>query len=174
MNVPNVLTLLRFGLIPIYWLVFFSHSPNRLAYAFIIMLIAGGTDILDGYLARRYNLITDLGVILDPLADKMMMLTVLLSLVMDGRVPWLAAGLLILRDLAMIGVSGYFHLQGLKTVPAVSWGKINTVLYYITLVALFFNWTYATTLLWMTVILSFLTSFIYLELFRKINPDILK
>jgi cardiolipin synthase len=166
---PNLLTFLRFLLIPVYFLAFFSQSPYHMIWALVVLLTAGLTDILDGYLARKYKWVTELGIILDPLADKLTMLAVILSFILSGRISWLAAGLLIIRDVAMIVVSGVFHLRGKKTVPATIWGKTTTVFYYISLVAIMFELPMAVPLLWLTILLSFVTSFVYLGQFVKLN-----
>ncbi|GAX89641.1 CDP-alcohol phosphatidyltransferase family protein [Effusibacillus lacus] len=169
MNLPNVLTMIRLGLVPLYFIAFFSDSSWNMAYALGILALAGLTDLLDGYLARKYNWITPLGIILDPLADKLMMLAVILSFILDGRISWWAAGLLIIRDVAMIVVSAFFHTRGKRIVPAVWWGKLTTVLYYITVVAIMFKWKIAIALLWSTITMSFITSFVYIHKFRAIN-----
>lgn len=169
MNLPNLLTLVRFLLIPAYFLVFFSNSPWNMWFALGIVVLAGLTDLLDGYIARRFNLITPLGIVLDPLADKLMMLSVILSFILDQRISWAAAALLIFRDIAMIAASAFFHFQQKQIVPATGWGKSTTVLYYITVVALMFMWPMAGILLWTTIVLSFVTSFVYLGKFRAIN-----
>ncbi|GIM45678.1 CDP-diacylglycerol--glycerol-3-phosphate 3-phosphatidyltransferase [Collibacillus ludicampi] len=169
MNLPNLLTLIRFALIPVYFLAFFSDSPYNMIWALTVLLFAGLTDILDGYLARKYKLVTELGIMLDPLADKLTMLAVILSFIISGRISWLAAALLITRDVAMIVVSGVFHLRGKKTVPATIWGKTTTVFYYISLVAIMFQLPLADSLLWCTILLSLVTSFVYLGQFVKLN-----
>ncbi|MCL6457796.1 MAG: CDP-alcohol phosphatidyltransferase family protein, partial [Gorillibacterium sp.] len=85
---PNVLTLLRFLLIPVYLYIFFTGHEES---AFLIMLLAGVTDVLDGYIARKRNQVTELGSMLDPLADKLMLLTVIFSLTVAGWIPPIAA-----------------------------------------------------------------------------------
>ncbi|MFD2170169.1 CDP-diacylglycerol--glycerol-3-phosphate 3-phosphatidyltransferase [Tumebacillus lipolyticus] len=169
MNVPNILTVFRLGLIPVYFLVFFSDYKYNMEVALLVLALAGLTDILDGYLARKYKLVTELGKMLDPLADKLMMLSVVLSFVIDNRVSWLMAGLLIFRDLGMIVASVFYVTRGKKTVPATVWGKLNTVLYYAALVALMFRWPYAEAYLWGVIILSFVISFHYMRRFKSIN-----
>ncbi|MGB8954448.1 MAG: CDP-diacylglycerol--glycerol-3-phosphate 3-phosphatidyltransferase [Tumebacillaceae bacterium] len=169
MNLPNLLTLFRFGLIPVYLLVFFSESRYSMQLALLVLLLAAATDILDGYLARKYKWVTELGIMLDPLADKSMMVTVIVSFIVDGRISWLAAALLILRDLGMIFVSIFFVSQGKKTVPATAWGKSTTVLYYVVLVALLFEWPMADLLVWIMIILAFVTTLTYLRQFRQMN-----
>ena len=83
MNIPNLLSIFRMCLVPVFVVVFFSDSSHAYAYAAFVYALAGFTDILDGIIARKFNLITKLGKILDPLADKMMTITVFL-LVLGG------------------------------------------------------------------------------------------
>ena len=77
MNVPNILTVIRLFLVPMFIIVFFSSLEKALLYSVLIFIIAGITDVLDGFIARKYNLITKWGQVVDPFADKMMQLTVL-------------------------------------------------------------------------------------------------
>lgn len=169
MNLPNVLTLFRLTLIPIYLTVFFSDLPYRNVWAFLVVLVAGVTDVVDGYIARRYGLTTPLGTMLDPLADKLMMLTVFLSLLISGRLSMWAAIAIFIRDLGMIIGSAIFHFRGKKTVPANMMGKATTVLYYVAFVFLMFEWPYGEPLLWGIIAFSFLTSFVYISQFRMLN-----
>ncbi|MGZ4031715.1 MAG: CDP-diacylglycerol--glycerol-3-phosphate 3-phosphatidyltransferase [Tumebacillaceae bacterium] len=169
MNVPNILTMFRFALIPVYFMVFFSGWRYSMQLALCVLVLAGLTDILDGYLARRYKWVTELGTMLDPLADKLMMLAAIVSFVIDDRVSWIAAGLFIVRDMGMILSSVFFVSRGKKTVPATIWGKVTTVLYYVALVALMFRWPYAETIFWSVIAFAFVTSFLYLRKFRQLN-----
>ncbi|UOF91524.1 CDP-diacylglycerol--glycerol-3-phosphate 3-phosphatidyltransferase [Fodinisporobacter ferrooxydans] len=172
MNLPNAITMLRFLLIPLYLGVFFESFDHHILYALLILLFAGLTDVLDGHLARRYGQITEIGSLLDPLADKLMVLAVFLSLVVSHAIPDLLAGLILARELGMIAVSAYFHVRGKKTVPATIWGKSTTVLYYLTILTIMFGWSFSIVLLWLTVAVSFLTSFVYLTQFRLLNRPV--
>jgi len=84
-NIPNILSTLRILLVLVFLYVFFV--ADNIYLALMIFLIAGATDVVDGYLARRNNWITNLGKILDPLADKLMQCTVLVSLWIKNIVP---------------------------------------------------------------------------------------
>ncbi|MBW7455242.1 CDP-alcohol phosphatidyltransferase family protein [Paenibacillus sepulcri] len=168
MNLPNMLTMLRFILIPVYVFIF---AAGHMITAFFIMVAAGLTDILDGYLARRNNQVTNLGSMLDPLADKTMMITVILSLLFTGLISWSAGAAIFIRDLGMIIGSAFFHFRGKKTVPANWMGKLTTVLYYVAIMFIFFELSYATAYLWAVIIFSFITSFIYIFLFVALNRE---
>ncbi len=169
LNWPNTLTLIRFLLIPLFILVYFSSHPYHNEWAFVILLTAGLTDVVDGYLARRNNQVTQLGVMLDPLADKLMMLTVILSFLFSGRIDWWAAFIFFVRDAAMIISSAVFHFRGKKTVPANIFGKATTVMFYIAFLFVMFDLAYAGIILWSVILFSFVTSLIYLLKFRVMN-----
>lgn len=166
MNLPNWITLSRFSFIPLY-IVLYLHDYRL--YAFLIIIVAGLSDILDGYIARTRGQITPVGEMLDPLADKSMMIVVILSLLFSGHIPWAAAGAMFVRDAGMIAVSAMFHFRGKKTVPANLMGKMTTVLYYVAILFLYFEFPYATTLLWAVIAFSFVTSFIYMNQILTVN-----
>lgn len=169
MNLPNIITLCRFLLIPLYLLLFFSEIPNRMYWSFAVLLLAGLTDVIDGYLARRNQQVTQLGSMLDPLADKLMMLAVFLSLLLTQRIGIIAAAAIFMRDVGMILATAFFHLQGKTTVPANVMGKMTTVLYYAALFLLIFDQPGAEQFLWGVIVFSFITSFVYLFQFKLIN-----
>ncbi|MBW7475020.1 CDP-alcohol phosphatidyltransferase family protein [Paenibacillus oenotherae] len=168
MNLPNMLTLLRFALIPVYVAIF---VPGHMIWAFAVIVAAGLTDVLDGYLARKNGQVTTIGAMLDPLADKTMMITVILSLLITGHIPWSAGAAIFIRDLGMIAGSAFFHFRGKKTVPANWMGKLTTVLYYLAILFIFFEMPFAKAYLWGVIVFSFVTSFIYILLFVGLNKD---
>ncbi|MFH5187592.1 CDP-alcohol phosphatidyltransferase family protein [Paenibacillus sp. TAB 01] len=165
-NVPNLLTLGRFLLIPVYLLVFEAGYTKT---AFLVFLVAGCTDVLDGYIARKRKQVTQLGSMLDPLADKLMMIAVILSLVFAGILNWNAALAMFLRDAGMIVGSAVFHFRGKRTVPANGMGKLTTVLFYIAILLVIFQLPYAHVILWLVILLSFLTLIIYIVQFNLLN-----
>lgn len=124
MNIPNAITVLRILLIPL-WVYFLLHGEFRAALW--VLLIAGISDALDGFIARRFNMMTELGAFLDPLADKALIIASVLALVWTGLLPrWLAA-LIILRDLIILGgaVAYYLRAGQIKMAPSLP-GKVNT------------------------------------------------
>jgi len=104
LNVPNVLTVGRIFLIPVFVLVFMEPTPDRSMLAAVIFTVAALTDLLDGYIARRTGQITKLGKLLDPIADKLLVLSALILLMSVDRVTALVAILIIARELAVTGV----------------------------------------------------------------------
>lgn len=111
LNVPNTLTIIRMLLIPVYWFVFMDGQPGHTYWALGIFIVASLTDLADGYIARKYNLITDFGKLMDPLADKLMVISVMLSLALRGWAPWIALAILVCKELIMVlgGVILYRH-----------------------------------------------------------------
>ncbi|MCL2860415.1 MAG: CDP-diacylglycerol--glycerol-3-phosphate 3-phosphatidyltransferase [Oscillospiraceae bacterium] len=131
-HIPNILTIIRILLIP--FIVFFIAKSSYLL-AFILLLASGLTDILDGFIARRFNLISDFGKLMDPLADKLTQISIVITLVIKGFIPFWIVIIIILKEFIM--VSGASFLYGNHTVVSSRWfGKLATVVLYI---AIFFS-----------------------------------
>lgn len=99
-TVPNVLTMFRLGLIPVYWVLMIGYKLDF--WALGVFVTAALTDVLDGFLARRYHQITDFGKLMDPLADKLMTLSVMSTLLIRGIISWVPVALLALKELIML------------------------------------------------------------------------
>ncbi|MDR5659393.1 CDP-alcohol phosphatidyltransferase family protein [Serpentinicella sp. ANB-PHB4] len=155
MNVPNILTSIRFGLVPIFIVVLFSSHPNNLRLSAYIFIIAGITDLLDGYIARKYNLITKWGQAMDPLADKLMQLAVLFGLTVKQLIPIWVIIILGLKELLMIFGGIILYTKGGKIViPADKYGKAATIIFYIAILSIVFGFPYGKYLILMTVLLT--------------------
>ncbi|KAA9006457.1 CDP-diacylglycerol--glycerol-3-phosphate 3-phosphatidyltransferase [Paenibacillus spiritus] len=151
MNLPNRITLARICLIPImmfFLLVDFDFyaqlhwgsfelSVNHLIAA-ILFLLAASTDGIDGYIARKHNLVTNLGKLLDPLADKLLISAVLISLVELGRCDSWIVIVIIFREFAVTGLRQIALLEG-KVVAASKWGKLKTILQIVAISLLLLN-----------------------------------
>ena len=129
MNIPNMLTVFRIILIPIFILVFFSGSPDSLIYAIGIFVVSGFTDVLDGHIARKYNLITDWGTIVDPLADKLFLLTVLTCLVVGNYIPLWILIVLLCKEGFLILTATLLYNKGI-IIPSNIFGKAATCSFY--------------------------------------------
>ncbi|MFP4973841.1 CDP-diacylglycerol--glycerol-3-phosphate 3-phosphatidyltransferase [Paenibacillus sp. CN-4] len=152
MNLPNRITLARICLIPImmfFLLVNLSIYPEPLHWgsfqlsfnhliAAVIFLLAASTDGIDGYIARKYNLVTNLGKLLDPLADKLLVSAVLISLVELGRCDSWIAIVIISREFAVTGLRQIALLEG-KVVAASKWGKVKTIIQIVAISLLLLN-----------------------------------
>jgi cardiolipin synthase len=128
--VPNAITLLRLLMVPFFAFIYFSGTKNAQVYALALFLAAGATDMLDGYLARKYNVVSVVGIVLDPLADKLMLLTALACLTFKGVIPlWTLAVMLVVEGaLILAGIYLYFNEEK-DVVPAGKLGKAATVLF---------------------------------------------
>ncbi|MED4780340.1 CDP-alcohol phosphatidyltransferase family protein [Brevibacillus choshinensis] len=168
-NLPNLLTIFRIVLIPLYLYIFFSEEPYHVEIALGILILAGLTDIADGYIARKHKLVTTFGIMMDPLADKLMMMSVIASLFLTERISLWAALFFFARDVAMIVTGAIYHLRGKKTVPANAYGKVTTVLFYLVIPLAMYRYEYSEEVLWTVIAFSFITSAIYLGKFRLLN-----
>jgi CDP-diacylglycerol--glycerol-3-phosphate 3-phosphatidyltransferase len=127
LNVPNVLTLLRILAVPVIVVALLGETPNGDALAAGVFALAAFTDGLDGYIARRRRSVTTFGTLVDPLADKLLIIAALVSLVSLGRLAAWVAMLIIARELAVTGLRAVAVEQGV--VISASWlGKLKTVL----------------------------------------------
>src|SRR5439155_16747614 len=123
-HVPNALTVSRILLIPVFVLVFQEATPSRSLAAAAIFGVAALTDAVDGYIARRWGQITQLGKLLDPMADKLLVLTALFLLVDQDRVEAWIAIVLAGRELAVTGLRGVAAREGI-VLAAEATGKLK-------------------------------------------------
>ncbi len=166
MNIPNILTIFRLILIPVFLLVFFSGSPNYLLNSIIVFLIAGATDVLDGYIARKYNLVTKLGIVLDPLADKLMLLTVLSCLSFKSVIPSWICMVVAIKELLMI-ISGLFLYKKDTVIPSNVFGKASTFIFYVSIFTITFSREAGDYLLYIAVISAFIALVNYVLIYFK-------
>ena len=129
-HVPNILTIIRFLLIPI--IIFYVFTGNYIL-AFVFFTISGLTDIADGFIARKFNLVSNFGKLMDPLADKLTQIATLTSLVLTNIIPIWILLIVLLKEFIMI--CGASFLYGKDVVVYSKWyGKLSTVLFYIAIV----------------------------------------
>ena len=136
MNLPNKLTLLRVCLIPVFLLfVYVSAIPCHYLLALIVFAAASLTDMLDGKIARKHNLVTDFGKFLDPLADKVLVITALIVLVdlPDFRMNAIPLIIIVAREFMVSGLRLLAAEDGV-VIPAGIWGKLKTAFTMVTLV----------------------------------------
>lgn len=142
-HVPNILTIIRFFLIPV--IISYLLKGDYIA-SFIFLTISGLTDVLDGFIARKFNFITNFGKLIDPLADKATQISVLSVLAIQNVIPLWILIIVVLKEFAMI--SGASFLYGKEFVVSSKWyGKLSTVLFYVAIVSSFFIRQFNTTLL---------------------------
>lgn len=167
-HIPNILTIIRFIFIPF---IVTALGINNYLLALILFTLSSITDILDGVIARKYNVISDFGKLMDPLADKCTQLSVLLTLTIKGIIPFWIIVVLILKESIMI--AGASFLYGKKLVVSSKWyGKLTTVLIYIAVVASClvnqFNWYHFDIYLYgLAVFFAVFSLFMYFNYFWK-------
>ena len=126
LNLPNKLTLIRMFLAPIYLALMLIEFPYHYIVALAVFSIASLTDMLDGNIARKNNLITVFGKLLDPLADKMLTTAALLAFMREGWCSIWIVMIVLTREFAVAGVRLIATAQGI-VIPANYWGKAKTV-----------------------------------------------
>lgn len=134
-NLANLLTLSRILLIPVFVVLFITPTPQRSLLAALVFVIAAVTDLLDGYVARKTGQVTRLGKLLDPIADKLLVLSGLILLVQFDRVAALVAILIIAREVAVTGIRAIAASEGF-VLEAETIGKWKMALQVIAIVLL--------------------------------------
>jgi len=124
LTVPNVLSLLRLAGVPLFlWLVL---GPEADGWALVVLMVSGFTDYLDGNLARRLNQTSSLGQILDPVADRLYILAVLVGLVLRDIIPLWLAVILPMRDVLLFSLVPFLRTRGYSALPVHYLGKAAT------------------------------------------------
>lgn len=161
MNLPNILSLLRIALMPA---VIFCLKEDKLLPLLILMLIAVATDYFDGYLARKLGKISSLGKILDPLADKICLDSMVFALSLWRGFPWWATGLIILRDVLILA-GGLMMISKTKNIPVSNWpGKFAVTFLSAAIFFYVLNWQpWGLYLLYVSVSLILVSGVIYLR-----------
>ena len=166
-TIPNVLTMIRLLLVPVFVVVYFRTSAEPKYAALAIFAAASLTDMLDGYLARKLNQITDFGKLFDPLADKLMVLSALVCQAVTGVFPWAAVIVVACKELVMV-LGGLFMLSRDVVVYSNIVGKAAQVCFILSLILSLFHVPLAEwgtrldlILLWITVGLAVLAMVVY-------------
>ena len=138
MNIPNRISLVRICLIPVYLVLMYMESHWFTLIAGLVFILASLTDSLDGYIARKKNMVTDLGKFLDPLADKLLVLTAVILLCSFGRIPAWAVVVITARELVVMSLRIMAALKH-RVLAADIFGKIKTVTQLISVTAMHFE-----------------------------------
>ncbi len=138
MNIANKITLLRIFLIPIFIIFLMINKPYFREIALIIFIIASLTDKLDGYYARKFNLVTDLGKFLDPLADKLLVTSALLMFIQLGEIKAWIVFIILAREIAVTGLRAIAASNDV-VIAASNLGKVKTVTQITTIIVILLN-----------------------------------
>ena len=138
-NLPNCITMVRIAVMPV--LFFMLLSPGRVfsLVIAILFIIASITDLLDGYLARRYNIVTKMGKLLDPIADKLLISVAMIVMIPIGRVPAWIVAIFVIRDIFVDGLRSIASSEGL-IIHARVLGKQKTLCQVIAVSALLIHY----------------------------------
>lgn len=136
-NIPNCLCFFRILLIPVFLYVYFiADFKDRYLVAAFVLVISGISDFLDGFIARKFNMVTDFGKFIDPVADKLTQFVVVITLLFSYPLAWVLLIIIILKDLMLAIVGLYLYDHGLKIIGASWWGKIATAYFYVVVIVL--------------------------------------
>jgi len=138
MNLPNLLTMIRIALIPVFMFFALADVPFFGLIALVIFIIASITDHIDGHLARKYNLITNFGKIMDPLADKLLVTSAFLVFVAQGRMSCVPVMIILAREFAVTSLRVVAAGEG-KVLAAGMSGKVKTVSQIVYIILMLLN-----------------------------------
>lgn len=172
MNLPNQLTIGRILLVPVFVIVILSGMKNALFISAIIFAIASLTDFLDGHIARKHNLISNFGKLMDPFADKLLVSAALITMVELNLVPSWMVIIIISREFAVSILRAVAASAGV-VIAASKGGKAKTISQIIAILMILLNIPYSNIMLWLAVILTIYSGYDYLyankNLFKDIN-----
>jgi len=175
MYLPNILTAFRFLLVPIFIYVFFKHPNGNIIEATYIFIIAGITDILDGYIARKYDLVTQWGQAMDPLADKLMQITVLICFTIKEYLPTWIIIIVGVKELLLISGGLFLYYKRDKIViPANKFGKLATIAFYVAIIYIVLDLPYEIVPISIAIILTLMALINYFIKFRAFKEKNLK
>ncbi len=144
-NLPNLLTMGRMAMIPLVILLIDRGSPKDCWWAALVYSVAALTDLIDGWLARRMHVVSVLGKFLDPLADKLLVMAVLIYMIPMGRISTWAVALLLAREISVTGLRSIASSEGV-VIAAGDDGKTKTALQMVGILCLILGYPYHLTL----------------------------
>ena len=178
MNLPNKLTLTRILLVPVFMIfvslgqyITPSYNPRYYLIAGVVFAVASFTDFLDGYLARKNNLVTDFGKFMDPLADKLLVVAAMLLFVEQHRMPAWALLLVVAREFAVTGLR-LIAVDNGRVIAAAWSGKIKTASTMVAIcLMLLWDISWLNTVCWVVIVVT--TVYSGVEYFVK-NHDVFR
>lgn len=174
MNIANKITLVRIFLVPVFVLFMLTDfTEYNGIIAFIVFVIATITDKIDGTIARKYNLVTDFGKFLDPIADKLLVCSALICLTADGTIPAWITIVIIGREFIISAFRLVCADTG-KTVAASWWGKSKTIAQMVTIIVLLLNIAQLKILEDILIYVSLVLTVVSLVDYFVKNKDVLK
>ncbi len=168
MNPANLLTSLRLVLIPIIVYILLAEVGNYKLIAGFLFLISALTDFFDGIVARKLDIVTDLGRILDPIADKLTLIAIFITLLFKGVIPLPAGIIIIVRDASLFLASSILYLAGKDMIHPTTFGKSTAFILYVVAVINIFDvpWI-GIPLIWVGAFLALLSALDYFRITIK-------
>lgn len=178
MNLPNKLTVFRMCMVPLFVLFMYLPIPGKYLISLIIFAVAAVTDALDGNIARRYNLVTDFGKFMDPLADKLLVIAALICLIEVRLIPGWIVLIIVARELAVSIMRAIASADG-KVIAAGGSGKLKTIVQMVSIVFLLFGahidsstiLTIGTVLIYIAAILTVYSGYEYFASNKSLFED---
>ena len=176
-NLPNTITLLRISVVPFLFILLLSPGEFWSLILAILFVIASITDFFDGYIARKYQMITTMGKFLDPIADKIMVNTAMILMIPIGRIPAWIVAITIIRDLIVDVIRSIASSEGIY-IQASTLGKQKTVAQIIAVTALIIHYSIfginahavGMVILYIALVLTIFSGFDYfIKLYRNIE-----
>ncbi len=129
-NIPNILSVIRILMVPVFVYLFLKDYPDTIFAAVTVFIIAGLTDVLDGYIARKYKYFTKLGLFLDPLADKLLQTSAFVCLYVVKLIPWWVVAVFVFKEL-MLGIGAALLFKKRNNIEKSNmFGKLSSVLVF--------------------------------------------
>ncbi len=129
-TIPNIISLIRIVLIPVFIAIYFSELKNAHAWAFVIIILSALSDMADGIIARRFDMVSDIGKVLDPIADKLTQVAIVVILCFKHKTLIPVFCVLFTKELLTAFAATFWFRKGMKPVSARWWGKLSTALLY--------------------------------------------
>ncbi len=167
MNLPNKLTLFRMVLVPVFVVFMMAPIPYNRIWALIVFIVASLTDTADGYIARKYNMVTDFGKFMDPLADKLLVCSAMICLIDTNQLASWIVIIIIAREFIISGFRLVAADNGI-VIAASMWGKVKTVCQMIMIILLvwdlnyFWFWILQQIFIWLSLALTIISLVDYL------------
>lgn len=174
-NIPNCLCYFRIILIPVFFIFYFQADGQMDYYiSALILIMSGFTDFLDGFIARKFDMVTDFGKLIDPIADKLTQFSVAVALLYTYSWMWLLVSIIFVKDAMLALASLYLYEKGEKIRGASWWGKVSTAFFDVVVVMLIGlhmpDSIVPTVLIWICAVLMFLSLILYArQLFEMIK-----
>lgn len=133
-TIPNVISAIRILLIPVFVCLYFGSFINNTTYAFLVIVLSALSDIVDGYIARRFNMVSNLGKVLDPVADKLTQLAIVIVFCFKHNTLIPVFFVLFTKELLTTVAATLWFKKGLKPMSAKWWGKVSTAILYLSFI----------------------------------------